>query len=232
MSRSAKYEFNGSSFRTKKQIEQHMRAILERTEVGSELQGDDLAFVEALLQHHHRAKQKLGAGIAAIRVDLNTEWKAWKMLTLVRCDGSETDFSYRACIYPRNKLQEFQEACRQAVVPDILEFKRQYYADHADEFNQIRCPVTNQIVGWDESHIDHDLPWPFREIVKAYCIERGAQIETIDLDGDEDGACQYQFRDAAIRDDFREFHGQRAQLRVLSKEANLRTKRSPQSAKG
>ena len=226
----ARYEIDGIPFSTKKQIEQHVRAILDRTDVGSELQGDDLAFVLALLQHHHRAKQKLGAGVVAIRVDLNTEWKAWKMFTLVRCDGSETDFSYRACIYPRSKHQDFQEACREAVVPDVLQFKRHYYVEHADEFNRVRCPVTHKAVGWDEAHIDHDLPWPFREIVKAYCIERGIQIDTVELAGDDDGECQSRFRDAAMVADFRDFHRQRARLRVVSQEANLRTKRSPQNA--
>lgn len=225
----AKYLIHNMEFRTKKDIERHVRSIIEQHDVGSLLGDDESVFLLDLLQRHHRAAQKIGIGIASIRVDLNTEWKPTKMFTLIRRDGSETDFSYRACIYPRNKTQDFQEACRQAVIADVLQFKRDYYLRQADAFNRVQCVVSRKFIDWNQAHVDHDQPWPFREIVKAYRIERNIDIDAVDLIGDEDGESQYRFRDAAIVADFQEFHRQRARLRVIGREANLRAKRPPRN---
>lgn len=218
----AKYCIAGIPFATKLQVERHVQAILRRTPVGTLLEGDDLAFMLALLKQHRHASQKLGVGAAGIRVDLNEHWKAWKMFTVVRVDGTETDFSYRACIYPPSRKQDFFDACRQAVVPDILKFKTDYFRDHADVMQRVRCPVTDQLIAWDEAHVDHDSPWPFRDIAEAFLGERAITVDDVELDGGEDGQFQHSFRDSAVATAFRQFHIERACLRVVSKEANLR----------
>ena len=119
-----KYQVGRRSFRSKREIESHVRLIFQRTPVGCVLNGDDLQFLRELINRHPYAAQKIGPGIEAIRVDLNTYWTPRKMFTLVRVDGSETDVSYRVCLYPPSKQQDFAKACRHAVIDDILEFKQ------------------------------------------------------------------------------------------------------------
>lgn len=219
------YPVGGMTFRTKQQIVEHVRAILDRTPIGATLERDDYTFMLDLLQRHRWAAQKIGSGAHAIRVDLNTHWKPRKMFTLIRVDGSETDFSYRAYIYPASAEADFREACRQAVVEDVLEFKRKAFDAHANAFNEICCAISGDLVAWNEAHVDHAPPWTFQAIVEAFVCDQGADVANAPLAGHEDNEFQHRFVDAGLAERFRNFHNERARLRVVTRSANLERRR-------
>lgn len=221
----SKYQIDGVSFRTKREIVGHVRAILNRVPIGESLGPDDFRFMLALLHRHPWAAQKIGVGVQAIRVDLNSQWTPCKMFTLVRTDGSETDFSYRACIYPPSHEADFREACRQVVLDDILAFKRTVFDAEANECNEVSCAATGMLVGWNEAHIDHAPPWTFKAIVDAFIDETGVDVGAVHLTGSADNECQQRFADSELTERFRTFHNARARLRVVTKAANLEASR-------
>lgn len=215
------YGIGGMTFHIKQQIVEHVRGILDRTPIGATLEPGDFAFMLDLLRRHRWAARKIGIGVRAIRVDLNTHWKPYKMFTLVRTDGTETDFSYRACIYPTSADADFREACRHAVVNDVLAFKRKAFESEANEFDEIRCAVSGELVAWDEAHVDHAPPWTFKRIVEAFIHDLGVDVPGVPLAGSEDNEFQHRFVDAGFAERFRRFHNERAHLRVVTKAANL-----------
>lgn len=218
----AKYEIAGLNFTTKNQIVAHVRALFERYDVGQFLGNEHFNFVMELLRGHSRYGLKVGCGIQAIRIDMNTEWKAYKMFTLIRVDGSEADVSYRECIYPTSKKQHFAAACRLAIVPDVLAFKQRFYDANRDSSNSVQCELSGVMVHWNEAHIDHAAPWTFQAIVEEFLSECGKPLDQIEVGGDEDGAFQNYFVDPSFAERFRVFHNEKASLRVLSKTANLK----------
>lgn len=217
----ATYEIGGVTFRAKQQIVQHVRGILDRTLIGAMLDPIEFAFMLDLLQRHPWAARKIGVGVRAMRVDLNTHWKPYRMFTLIRTDGSETDFSYRACIYPTSADADLRKACRHAVVEDVLAFKRKAFEAHANEFNEVCCAASGELVAWNEAHVDHAPPWTFRAIVDAFIRSANIDVSAAPLAGSEDNECQRRFADPDLAERFRKFHNERACLRVVTKAANL-----------
>jgi len=215
------YQIGGKTFRTKQEIVQRVRGILDRTPVGATLEQGEFAFMLDLLQRHRRAAQKIGGGVRAIRADLNTHWKPYKMFTLIRADGTETDFSYRACVYPTSADADFRKACRHAVVEDVLEFKRSAFDAQANEYNEIRCAVSGVMVAWDEAHVDHAPPWTFKAIVDAFVDELAIDVSAVQLAGRADNEFQRRFVDAELAARFRRFHNARARLRIVTQATNL-----------
>lgn len=217
----ATYQIGGVTFRSKHEIVQHARGILHRTPIGEMLDPIAFAFMLELLQRHRWAAQKIGVGVRAMRVDLNTHWKPYKMFTVIRADGSETDFSYRACIYPTSADADFRKACRHAIVEDVLAFKQAAFEAHANEFNEIRCAVSGELVAWDEAHVDHAPPWTFRAIADAFIRGSDIDVSVVSLAGSADNECQHRFADMKLAERFRSFHNERACLRVVTKAVNL-----------
>lgn len=208
-------------FRTKREIVAHVCGILERTPIGESLEPGKFAFMLALLKRHPKTEQKIGCGVRSIRVDLNTHWKPFRMFTVVRTDASETDFSYRACIYPTSADADFRQACRCAIVEDVLDFKRKTFDTQGNEFNEVRCAVSGELVAWEEAHVDHAPPWTFRAVVEAFIQDQGIDVYAVPLAGGEDNECQHRFAETDIVERFRRFHNGRACLRVVTKAANL-----------
>lgn len=218
----AKYEIAGVAFTTKNQIVEHVRTLFDRYDVGNFLSNEDFNFVMDLIRGHSRYALKVGCGIQAVRIDLNTEWKKYKMFTLIRVDGSEADVSYRECIYPTSKKQHFAAACRNAVVEDILAFKQRDYERRRDSNNCVPCVLSGELVHWNDAHIDHAPPWTFQRIVDHALNSWHLELDKLELGGDEDGAFQNYFIDDRLKAQFRALHSNLASLRVVSKVVNLK----------
>lgn len=218
----AKYSIAGIPFPTKNAIVEYVRTLFECYDVGECLNDEHFQFVMELLKGHSRYKLKVGCGIKSVRIDLNTEWKKYKMFTLIRTDGTEADVSYRECVYPTSKKQHFAAACRNAVVDDILAFKQRHYDQLRDENNCVPCELSGVLVHWNDAHIDHAPPWTFQRIVEHALNTWHLDLERLELGGDEDGAFQNYFVDEKLKKQFKILHGNLARLRVVSKEVNLK----------
>lgn len=197
------------------------RRILHTTPPGKSLEEEDFQFMIGLLLRHPRAEEKFGDGVRAIRIEPNGVWGG-VMFVAERLDGSVTDFSYRKCLRAPTRRGEVRAACRQAVAEDVIAFKREFFARHADEAGQVACPLTGQLLGWLEAHVDHAPPWRFRRIFASFF--RSLRISVDDVRAVEDGPAGMPRRlaDTELAERFRQFHSRVAMLRVIAANENLR----------
>ena len=217
-----RYVVDGRSFTSQKQLVEHIRGVFRRHRPGSVLNGSDFTFVRALLERHPRAREKVSSGVQAIRVEWNPVWNNQPMFVVVRTDGTETDFSFWKCVRPRPRIADFHDACRTAVVDDILSFKREYFTKQANEAGQVQCPLTGRWLSWHDGHVDHMPPWTFRWIVRTFLERERIDPAVIQIDGFADGEILKRFADASLSERFRRFHNRLARLRIIDARENLR----------
>ena len=74
------------------------------------------------------------------------------------------------CVDAKGKSldQEFAEACREAVQPDLIATKREYLGEHGDNEGRVACDVTGEMIKFDESHLDHKKPMTFQVLVRTF----------------------------------------------------------------
>jgi len=141
---------------------------------------------------------------------------------LVREDGSATDFSYILAVDgPRRlktRIQFFYDACRNIVKPDIDEFRE----SKRDEQGMFICNITHKRLFDREAHVDHEIP-TFGKIVVDFRHSKGWSHkipEGIVTDA-TDAQPITNFSNLAVANEFREYHKQKAKLRIISAKTNL-----------
>ena len=127
----SKYELGVEHFSTKRAIEEKVRGILNSGVVSDR----DCVFLMDLFQNHDEWKDKVGVGVAEIRVgdaeSVNPGgWGPSSCFWLVRVDGSRVQISYRHCLGNLgrrgwgNILSTYRTAARSAIDQQVKEFKR------------------------------------------------------------------------------------------------------------
>lgn len=210
-----KYAINGIEFKSRNALQNHVRGILNQTAIGATVFYEHRAFLEALFKRHPDYEQKVGSGIGGIRVVLAKPYKT-RCFEIERFDGTRTDISYLECLKPSTVFDWFPAACRTAVVDQIQAFKDQAFSEGSLTY----CAVTGEVVYRNDCHVDHAPPWTFDAIVESFLdhsLYDLAQITFVDGDGNTES----RFADQTIADHFARFHAERADLRIVSKRANL-----------
>jgi len=205
----------GKLYKTKKDVKELMRYILHKYKIGEYLKEEDAKVIMDLLKYHPRYEHKKGNGIKAIFVGEGKHKN--KCFYIERIDGTKTDFSYLKCIYGEKFINLLKQACRNAIWPYILEFKRKIFENN----EKVICPLTGRQLSWEDAHIDHENP-PFEEIFQRWYVSYGYRAKKEDLIFDEDGLRGVKFRNKALKNSFVKFHNKLAKLRIISKEANLK----------
>lgn len=163
----------GRTFPSKAAAEEALREILYRYPLGRVPLGDDHDFLVAAVDNHPSAELKRGTGIAYFLV--RSHLYGTRAFFIQRTDGSITDFSFRKCVdknlsAPRASLLQ---ALRAEVNPDIADFKSQWFDMHGDEHRRIKCPVSGDMIGFDEAHADHMPPFEFIVLATCWIAARG-----------------------------------------------------------
>ncbi len=197
------------------------RRILHTTPPGKALEPGDFQFMIELLLRHPRAEEKFGVGVRAIRIEPDGIWGG-VMFVAERLDGSVTDFSYRKCLRAPTRRGEVSAACRHAVAADVIVFKREYFARHADDAGQVACPLTGRLLGWLEAHVDHAPPWPFRRIVESFFRSLPISLDEVRIVEGGLGGVPRRLADTELIERFRRFHSRVAVLRMIAATENLR----------
>lgn len=207
------YVVNGQVFKTKTALRDYAREILNGTL--SEVSEDHLPFLIELFRRHQDTREKFGDGIKTIRVIRAKPYNT-RCFEIERIDGSRTDISYLECLLASDARDWFAAACRSAVVSQIQAFKSAQFEDR----NVLFCPITEEPITPDTCHVDHAPPNTFRYIVDSFIGHEGIRVERVKYtDGDGHTACR--FVEGDMHEAFAEWHRERAQLRVVSKRANL-----------
>lgn len=213
------YVVAGITFRTQRDLREHIQEILYANPPGQHLDPHDFKFMRALLERHQGAVQKIGCGIAALYVRKNPIYGNLGFW-LIRTDGTETDFSFVKCLRHRTKLQQFKAACRAAVADTVIQFKLEYFAQFKGEV--ARCPLAGGVMTIKTSHVDHAPPMTFDRIVIQFIDDRNLDMQETGVAGiGVDGAVRKEIADEQLREDFILYHNRLATLRVISARANL-----------
>lgn len=209
-------------FESKTEALAFCKAMLARYRKGDDINERDSQFLRNLLERHPEAHQKIGCGVRRFfrdRTDQGTD-----CFWLEREDGTPpTDFSYKSCVNAKTKsiYQEFAEACRQAVQPDLNKAKKEHFERHGDAEGKIPCEVTGEMVALYESHLDHKKPMTFQVIVTTFIAANKIEVKADMLSTPEDAQFSTTFVDEELQRKFREYHRSVASLRIVKARTNL-----------
>lgn len=208
-------------FTSKKDAELYFREMLHRYRNQEEIVGKDAEDLQNLLERHPEAHQKIGCGVR--RFYRAGTGQGTDCFWLERADGTRTDFSYRSCAYAKGKslYQEFAEAGRQAVQADLTRAKKEHFDKYGDSEGRVRCEVTGERIGLNDSHLDHKKPMTFRVIVTTFIEANQIEISADMLSVPGDAQFVTTFVDAEMQGRFREYHRRIAKLRIIKPVTNL-----------
>ena len=211
-------EIGKHNFKTKKEALNHYKIILNSYEFGQTLNENDFNELIELLKMHPRSEIKFSDGIQSIKVVKIPKFNT-KAFESQRIDNSADIFSYINCLsdgFKKNRTT-FAKACRQAVQEDLRNVKLAYFQKHSKK-GKVKCQETNELAIWEELVIDHRQPNTFSVIVDRF-IEL-YQIDIQNIKYIEDIECIHKFEDEDIKEKFREYHKDKATLRIVKKRLN------------
>ena len=204
-------------FNFKKDAIRHFRKILNSYDYDETLNQNDFNNVYELLKNHHKAKEKIGTGINKIKVKKLKYDK--KGFYLIRKDSTTDFFSYLKCINGQNSLiTKFRNTCREIVKNDIYKVKFSYFKNNSKK-GKVKCQETNKLCCWEELTIDHRQPNTFSVIVDRFIELNKVDINNIEYIETE--IYGYKFVNETFSEKFRNYHKEKANLRIVKKELNL-----------
>lgn len=206
------YTVGDERFPTKKAVQEKCSALLKKRDLSL----DDETFLRALLENHPEAEAKIGCGVQRIFIgpDGHGRFCFW----LERTDGTKTDWSFVWCLKGGpDKRADVLAAFRFSVKEQVTAFRAAAYALGGT----VLCALTSVPVASDDSHVDHTPPDNFLSLVELFMSERALTYESIAIQPTRDQEVGTFFEADDIRDAWRDFHRERAKLRIVSKRANL-----------
>ena len=218
---------NGQVFKRKKAAEQHFPEMLARYNDGDQISNyQDHSDLSALLERFDLlvsdGPSKIGAGIKRFERRLN-KGDGWSSpgFWVIRVDDTPTDFSYVQAVAgrPKSDGEEFSVACHNAVSRDLLAMKQRQFDHFAGPDGLIACDITGNLVGYPEAQLSHAHP-PFGVIVKEFRNMKGwgEIVPPGTLTASADAQISTHFADKATAQEFRDFHHDRAVLRIIGKD--------------
>jgi hypothetical protein len=211
------YVINGEYFKTKKSLLVRIRSIRDNAPDFQKLNQDDFDFMFDLLRLHKSAEQKIGCGAEYMYVRPHPEYYNSRGFWVVRTDGTHANFSFLQCLNTRSKMQNFKKVCRLLIDPSILQFKRDIFEKYR---GAPQCPVTGKVmtfVGGSEVH--HAGENTFDKILTDFVRVNKIDIEKVQFV--HSNVRRITLADQVLARKFVEFHENRAQLQVVSKDAHL-----------
>lgn len=211
-------QIGDKKFKSKKDALLYYKMILNSYEIGEELKKKDFKDIYSLFETHPRFTEKLGVGLKTIKIGIIKKYNV-KSFELIRKDNSSDFFSYTKRIKsPKKDFTKFSEACRQAVQEDLRNTKLAYFKKHSKK-GQVKCQETGELLKWEELNIDHRQPNTFSVIV-----DRFIELKKIDITKIEyliiDNVIR-EFADKQLINDFKQYHKEKANLRIVNKKLNL-----------
>lgn len=205
------------TFKTKKEALTHFRQILNSYNFGDKLTTEDLKDILQLLRIHEKSVEKIGCGVKKVVIK-EVRFKT-KCFNLIRIDGSSEIISYTKCINGSyNPLTKFSKTCRDLISDDLRNVKLKFFKQNSIK-GYVSCQETGELCSWEELNVDHRQPNTFSVIIDRFievnCIDinKVEYIEIIDS--------VYMFKDVELGLKFKEYHKNKANLRIVKKKMNL-----------
>jgi hypothetical protein len=212
-----KINIGTNSFNYKKDVLSFYKKILNSYDFGEILNDADFENVLELLKTHENSEKKIGIGIKEIKVDkvkYNT-----KCFHLIRTDLTTDIFSYTKCINGRySPMTKFSRTCREIINEDLRLVKQAYFGKHSKK-GKVQCQESKELCSWEELNVDHRQPNTFSIIVDRFIEINGIDVNKIEYFEIVDAV--YNFKDKTIADNFKKYHSEKANLRLVKKGLNL-----------
>ncbi len=217
-----KYEIYDKKFESKKEAQSFANEILYKNEINSTLNEEESNFMYNYFECFHLDwDTKLGVGIKRILRIKEPNYGKHRAFLIERIDGTKTDISYIINnIQKKNYNREFRQALRKCVEPQIIEFKNNVFK----EKKEIICPITGQLITFENCHIDHENP-TFDDLVINFISKYDIKIHPELFPKEADLQTTYDITDLSIKKEFYDFHKKNANLRAIFSNANLRRKK-------
>lgn len=208
---------DGQVFTTQKALKEYADSIKARYQIGDTLTSEDKQFMMELLQKSDQYNSKapcdepqlalgkaLGGTVCWYLIDESSGEKAGISTPhAIRCafGGSQTT---------KDILNEFKQAARETVLPQILKFKQ----DCVNESGQYVSAISGDLLNSEDVHIDHAPPNLFDTILFDYVMENGINLLRVGIKEGNGG--RRTFVKQSIKDSWSEYHKEKALLRVVS----------------
>lgn len=211
--------FGTYQFRTKESAKIEARQRINKYEAGEKLNPEDEHFFASLFTLHSEYTEKKGVGIDHIRVE--RDFNNNRCLYIHRADGSFIDCSWPHCIQPASQKTITSMAFRRAVKDIVMAFK--------DEQLKVvkECPILKTPLTFENSHVSYDYP-SFDNLLNQFLLLEQLDIEGVLLtnpkpkDLDQRGI----LADDLLARAWCVYHRENANLKLISREANLRKLKS------
>jgi len=134
--------------------------------------------------------------------------------------NGETDFisySLRITQPKENVFDDFRQAARNIIHEDIRNVKQEYF-DKFSKKGLVPCQETGIQSNWTELVVDHRQPNTFSVIVDRFVELFKIDLKKVEYKTDENNF--YLFKDNELSENFRNYHKEKAVLRVVRKECN------------
>lgn len=208
-------------FPSKSAAREHFSKLLHSAELDADLPPADMVLVYRLLTLHPNADEKIGPGVSAMRVV--SAQKGSRCFAAVHVTGHVELFSYTKCLAgEETPLAKFTAAAREEITEQAAAF---LYAQARR--GPLVCALTGeQLNGPGDAAVDHTPPRVFALFRSMYLEARpelAANLGDVLYRSLPNGG--HVFADAALADDWRQWHARHANLRVLAKPEHERVSR-------
>lgn len=205
-------------FNSKKDALLYFKIILNSYVFKQKLNQKDFVDVCQLIGIHENATDKKSIGIKEIVIE-EVRYKT-KCFKIVRTDSTTEIFSYTKCINGSfSQMTKFSRTCRDIVCEDLRLVKLQYFKDNSVN-GKVKCQETGELCTWEELNVDHRQPNTFSVIIDRFVEVNHLSIDKIEYDEIMDSV--YTFKDGTLSEKFKKYHKEKANLRLVKKDKNLR----------
>lgn len=203
-------------FKYKKDALTYYKEILNSYNFGEKLNENDKIEIIELLKNHPEFERKFSLGIKDIIVE-KVKYGS-KAFHILKSNSELEAFSYIKCINgEKPPLTIFSNTCRDVIQEDINLVKYQYFSDNSKN-GKVKCQETGELCNWDELVVDHRQPNTFSIIVDRFIELNNIDINSIGYIEIIDGV--YSFNDKELSTKFKEYHKNKANLRIVKKGKN------------
>lgn len=219
-------EIHKKIFKTKKNAEDFIRAILYKYPLGEPLIGEDLAFICCLIDLHPDKDTKIGVGVDSITVEPDAEFNKTRHFSIIRTNRTIVDFSFKKCLSPNlnEPIKLFRSCARRVIADQCLSFRNEFFFKNQNSDGYVSCALTGVLINKNNSHIDHIPPDTFDKIILDFINISNINVGDIKFIESENGIGRV-FADSRLKDDFYRYHKNVAKFRIVSPVANLRQKK-------
>ena len=212
-----------NTFDYKKDAIAHYRKILNSYSFGESLNESDFYDLIDLLNYDYTVSEDEleldESDIYIIDIKVSKVQFSTKCFEVFYSDNSSCYISYLMILnntkYTPEKL--FNAACRSAINKDIRDVKQRYFDQYSIK-GQVKCQETGILSKWTELTVDHRQPNTFSVIVDRFKELKGFDLDKIEYKSDDNNFII--FDDSNIAELFREYHKEKANLRLVRNECN------------